>query len=133
MATDKATAVAKKTPPRAPATKRVAIGPTQLQPRFADAQPEGMVMPAAGHGKQKLMRDSFTIPKNEYESLAILKMRALGLGRASKKSEFIRAGIATLVALTDVELLDILDRIPVIKTGRPSKAEETTKTTKRKG
>lgn len=132
MVTAASNPVAKEAPRRARATKRTKISPTDLQPRFADPDAELAVKTAHGGIRQKLVRDSFTIPKNEYEVLAELKARALALGRASKKSELIRAGIATLSALGDKDLLAILDGVPVIKTGRPSKTKENAKPAKRK-
>jgi len=43
--------------------------------------------------KAKLVRDSFTIPKAEYVVLEELKLRAAKLGRPTKKSEVLRAGV----------------------------------------
>lgn len=69
--------------------------------------------------KQKLIRDSFTIPKDEYVILEVLKQRALGAGRAAKKSEILRAGITVLNAMSDSVLLAALSVVPSLKTGRP--------------
>jgi hypothetical protein len=71
--------------------------------------------------KNRLVRDSFTIPKNEYEVLDTLKKRALKLGIQSKKSELLRAGIKALAALSDAPFADALNNVPTIKTGRPLK------------
>lgn len=73
--------------------------------------------------KAKLVRDSFTMPKPEYELLAQLKQRGTVLQRHVKKSELLRAGIAALAALPDDAFLAALDRVPSLKTGRP-KAEQ---------
>ena len=70
--------------------------------------------------KPKLVRDSFTIPKAEYEVLAELKQRADKLTRPAKKSELLRAGIKILAALSDAALLTALAQVPTIKTGRPA-------------
>jgi hypothetical protein len=69
--------------------------------------------------KAKLVRDSFTIPKSEYMVLEALKLRAARLGRPSKKSEVLRAGVGALAAMSDKALLAALNCIPSIKTGRP--------------
>ena len=69
--------------------------------------------------KAKLLRDSFTIPENEYAVLAALKERATHLRRPAKKSELLRAGIAALSALSDKAVLAVLDEVPSLKTGRP--------------
>jgi len=71
--------------------------------------------------KPKLVRDSFTMPKNEYVVIDELKQRAAGLARPAKKSELLRAGIKALAALDDTALLAALAHVPAIKTGRPKK------------
>ena len=72
--------------------------------------------------KPKLVRDSFTIPKSEYELLAALKTRAVRLHQPMKKSELLRAGIALLAGLGDEAFLAAMQKVPALKTGRP-KAE----------
>ena len=72
--------------------------------------------------KPKLVRDSFTMPKDEYQVIEALKQRALGLGKHVRKSELLRAGIRALAAMNDRALLKAVDAIPTLKTGRP-KAE----------
>jgi hypothetical protein len=72
--------------------------------------------------KPKLVRDSFTIPKTEYAVLEELKARAARLGRPSKKSEVLRAGIMALGAMGDAAFLASVGAVPAIKTGRPAKA-----------
>ncbi len=71
--------------------------------------------------KMKMARDSFTMPKDEYAQLAILKIRLAELGQPAKKSELLRAGIQLLVSMTDVRLKAAMAVIPAIKTGRPKK------------
>jgi hypothetical protein len=71
--------------------------------------------------KQKLVRASFSLPADEHASLADLKMRAKKLGKAIKKSEILRAGIAHLVAMADTALVTALAKVERIKTGRPTK------------
>lgn len=72
--------------------------------------------------KTKLVRDSFTMPENEYSQLAELKKRLVAKGVVAKKSELLRAGVALLVALGDAELVATMQKVEVIKTGRPSKS-----------
>lgn len=71
--------------------------------------------------KAKLVRDSFTFPESDYALIGDLKQRALSAGRDVKKSELLRAGLAALVALSEVELQKALDAVERIKTGRPAK------------
>ena len=73
--------------------------------------------------KAKLVRDSFTIPKNEYVVIDSLKKRAIAAGQAVKKSELLRAGIKALAAMSDVQFMAALSHVPPIKTGRPKKSK----------
>lgn len=72
--------------------------------------------------KPKLVRDSFTIPKDEYAVIEPLKQRAVSLSQPAKKSELLRAGLKLLASLSDTALRNALQAVPSIKTGRP-KAE----------
>ena len=69
--------------------------------------------------KPKLVRDSFTIPKDEYVVIEGLKTRAGKLGQAVKKSELLRAGVKALAAMSDIQFKAALSNVPTIKTGRP--------------
>ena len=69
--------------------------------------------------KPKLVRDSFTIPKDEYVVIDSLKIRAGKLGQAVKKSELLRAGVKALAAMSDIQFKAALSNVPTIKTGRP--------------
>lgn len=71
--------------------------------------------------KMKMVRDSFTIPREEYAQLGLLKVRLAELGQPAKKSELLRAGIKLLVTMTDAKLKATMKAVPVIKTGRPKK------------
>lgn len=71
--------------------------------------------------KNKLVRDSFTIPKNEYSNIESLKQKSALLGSPAKKSELLRAGIQLLTTLSDAQLRKALAQIPTVKTGRPNK------------
>jgi len=69
--------------------------------------------------KPKLVRDSFTMPKDEYAAIDLLKQRATALKRHAKKSELIRAGIMALTAMDDKQLAAVMAQVPALKTGRP--------------
>lgn len=71
--------------------------------------------------KVKMERDSFTMPKDEYAAIGVLKNRMNTLGHPVKKSELLRAGIKLLAAMSDSTLKLTMEKIPVIKTGRPKK------------
>ena len=70
--------------------------------------------------KVKMERDSFTMPKDEYAQLALLKSRLTSMGQPAKKSELLRAGVKLLAAMSDSMLKTTLAKVPVIKTGRPN-------------
>ena len=70
------------------------------------------------------MRDSFTLPENEYDVIAALKKRCLKAGVSAKKSEILRAAIANLAKLDDSSLLAAIQRLTIIKTGRPAKGSK---------
>jgi len=69
--------------------------------------------------KIKVVRDSFTIPKPEFEKIDALKKRALTLGVSVKKSELLRAGLLVLSGMSDTALKAAVANVPVLKTGRP--------------
>jgi hypothetical protein len=69
----------------------------------------------------KVIRDSFTMPRSDYDQIAVLKKRCLGRGLARKKSEILRAGLAALQRLSDDELVTIASTVDPVKTGRPPK------------
>ncbi|SDH72337.1 hypothetical protein [Propionivibrio dicarboxylicus] len=71
--------------------------------------------------KPKLVRDSFTIPQDDYALFAALKQRALTLGIEIKKSELLRAGIVMLNTLDNGDFARAVAAIERIKTGRPKK------------
>jgi hypothetical protein len=71
--------------------------------------------------KVKMVRDSMSIPKDEYVVLQDLKLRVSKLGKSVKKTEVLRAGIKVLAAMSDATLLASLAAVPSLKTGRPAK------------
>jgi hypothetical protein len=117
---------AKKTARTAPARKPVARK-AAAAPAKAVAQAVKDVDVAKGDKadkakKPKLVRDSFTIPKNEFIVMEGLKLRAAKLGRPAKKSEVLRAGVMALAAMGDAAFLACVTGVPAVKTGRPAKA-----------
>lgn len=93
--------------------------------------PPQLVVPLAHPEKQKLVRDSFTMPKSEYDLIAVLKQRLLGLSKSIKKSELLRAGIVALATMSDAQLAGAVSLIPSLKTGRPKKAKDAAKSAKK--
>jgi hypothetical protein len=103
------------------AKNTVAKPVTKLTPKTTAKKPEKKTEKKSKSDKVKMERDSFTMPKDEYAQIAVLKMRLSKLGQPAKKSELLRAGIKLLAAMSDNTLKMTLAKIPVIKTGRPNK------------
>ena len=106
-----------KKPPTLPAKKLTTK--TASQPKAA---PMTQTALEAKLKKPKLVRDSFTFPKDEYQAIAGLKQKALGLKHSAKKSEILRAGLKLLSSLNDKAFLAALANVPALKTGRPAKS-----------
>ena len=70
--------------------------------------------------KSKVIRDSFSLPKNDYELIKDLQKRCLKLARSINKSELVRAGLHALVKMPDTELVKLLSGLEKVKTGRPT-------------
>lgn len=117
---------------KAPVAKKMTLGKTvpSAQTKLATtktAMPKvaipktapKVVVVAAKVKKPKLVRDSFTMPKDEYTVIDSLKLRAGKLGQSAKKSELLRAGIKVLAAMSDIQFKAALSAVPTLKTGRP--------------
>lgn len=74
--------------------------------------------------KHKLVRDSFTMPHEDFKLIDQLKDRALGFKRSVKKSELLRAGLQALAGLSDAKLKTALEALAPLKPGRPPKTAE---------
>jgi hypothetical protein len=94
---------------------------SKLTPKTTEKKLEKKTDKKTKSDKVKMERDSFTMPKDEYAQIAVLKTRLSKLGQPAKKSELLRAGIKLLAAMSDNTLKMTLAKIPVIKTGRPNK------------
>lgn len=102
--------------------KAVAETSPRVSPSAVVAAPAAQDKPAKPL-KLRLVRDSFTMPEADFALVAVLKSRALGLGRAVKKSELLRAGLQLLSQQEPAALLASLDGLQPIKTGRPRRAD----------
>ena len=117
-------AAAKKPVVRKPAAKKVAAAKLPKpakpgkKPKPAVAE-KPAIAEVAKQPRVKLVRDSFTMPRDEFELIAKLKARAVDFKRPAKKSELLRAGLQVLAALPDKQLLDALEALRPLKAGRP--------------
>ncbi len=96
-----------------------AAGKRSVKPTAAAAAKQAPAAREAKPKKPKLVRDSFTIPKEEYAAIEGLKQRLALQGAPAKKSELLRAGLVLLASLPDAALAKAMQAIPSIKTGRP--------------
>jgi hypothetical protein len=109
-ASKKSTAAESKTPKAKPAA---APAPAAVQKEAKDEK-------ARRAKKDKVVRDSFTMPKSDYAKIAELKQRCLEAGVSVKKSELLRAGLALLAAAPVKRLLAAVSELDTVKTGRPA-------------
>lgn len=127
VATNKAAVVAKPaaSKTKAPAAKKPSVAATKpaVKP-VAKPTAKPVAAKALKAKKPKMVRDSFTIPKPEYDVLDVLKLRAAKLGNPVKKTELIRAGVKAIAALSDAAFKQALLAVPSLKTGRPAKAKK---------
>lgn len=117
-------AVAEKAAPAAKAAAkpaRKAPAPTPEKPAAAPKAEKPAKVKKQTPKKVKLIRDSFSIPENEYALFSTLKQRALAAGVDVKKSEVLRTALATLAKLDDAALVTAIGLVERIKTGRPKK------------
>ncbi|CAH1070345.1 hypothetical protein [Candidatus Nitrotoga sp. 1052] len=119
-------------PKPAPAVK--AVIPTQVTAKMANKNPvaksdvtpskivkTGKLSKADKPKKIKMVRDSFSMPENDYSQFAALKRKCLLAGVHVKKSELLRAGLLCLSKLSDSELVNVVGQVEILKTGRPTK------------
>ncbi|MCP3727519.1 hypothetical protein M3I53_31115 [Paraburkholderia sp. CNPSo 3272] len=103
--------------------------PVAAKPQTRKALPvEAPSAHAARHHKdhvkqEKVVRDTFTMPREDYEQLAVLKQRCLDAGLAVKKSELVRAGLLLLASASTKHLLGAVKALEPVKTGRPPKSK----------
>ncbi|PTB27359.1 hypothetical protein [Paraburkholderia caribensis] len=112
-----ASSAANANPAKAPKEAR-AVKTAKTAPASA-AAPEKK--PRAKKEKEKVVRDSFTMPKSDYAKIAELKQRCLDAGISVKKSELLRAGLNLLAVSPAKRLIAAVQELEAVKTGRPAK------------
>jgi len=110
--------------PAQPAAKPVqkklavaAVGAEKVEPIVPPAKPAK----EKKSKKLKMVRDSFTMPQDDYAHIAALKERCRNAGGSAKKSEILRAALLCLARLSDEKLTQAIGALKVSKTGRPVK------------
>lgn len=109
------TATAKPKPTPAKAKSTVAAKPVKKDKKVKKTS--GKVV-----AKMKVVRDSFTMPQNDYAKIAELKQVCQKAGLQVKKSELLRAGLHALGKLSVAQLKQTIAQMEQIKTGRPKKS-----------
>jgi len=71
--------------------------------------------------KEKVVRDSFTMPESEYRVLGEVKRACLKDGVDIKKSELLRIGVELIRQMSVTDLKKVLSALPPMKAGRPKK------------
>ncbi len=116
---------AKKPKPRKQASSESIARKAGKIKRPSEASPvvESKVPPAPAKGSErvKLVRDSFTMPRDDFDLIAQLKTRALEFKRPTKKSELLRAGLQQLASMDEGKLRAALAALRPLKVGRPKK------------
>lgn len=105
---------------KAPAQVSKSVAPATVASRPVKVSASTPVRDA-GKVRSKLVRDSFTMPEQDFGLIAALKERALNFKRPTKKSELLRAGLQALQLLPDAKLRIALDALVPLKAGRPKK------------
>ncbi|WP_128597937.1 hypothetical protein [Paraburkholderia kirstenboschensis] len=112
-------------PPEQPAEVEPAPGKKGTKEQRVSAAKAQEAAPDEAKGKrtkkEKVVRNSFTMPKSDYEKIAALKQKCLDAGVSVKKSELLRAGLLMLEFAAPKRLLAAVSAVEAVKTGRPAK------------
>ncbi|SFM81926.1 hypothetical protein [Rugamonas rubra] len=110
-------------PAAKPAAKTAAKSAVKAAPAKTAAKVAAKPVDAAKDKphKEKLVRDSFTMPEQEYAVLGLVKKACLKAGFEIKKSELLRIGVALISQIDLATLQNVLAALPQLKTGRPKK------------
>jgi len=102
-----------KTPASTTAAKAVKVVP---------AQEKKVKKAKDADSKVKLIRDSFSMPKNDYAKIGELKELCLKSGMQVKKSELLRAGLHALVKLSAAQSQAASSGLEKIESGKLKKS-----------
>ncbi|MGI4844263.1 MAG: hypothetical protein ACRYF7_13200 [Janthinobacterium lividum] len=105
---------------KAAAKSLAAPAPKRAPRKAAAAAP----VRGADMARPVLVRDSFTMPEQEYAVLAEVKGACLRAGVEVKKSELLRIGVALLGQVDIATLKSVLAALPQLKTGRPPAGQD---------
>jgi len=77
--------------------------------------------PTTAPPPERVVRDTFTMPRSDQDRLQALRERCLQGGVAVSRSELVRAGLRLLHSLDDGELLAAVRAVEKVRTGRPKR------------
>lgn len=123
MTIDDAEVTAKKTSAsKAPAMAKKASKPV-VKPaaKKAVAMPKRAVKKPEKEPKEKIVHDSFSMPKTEYLKIAEIKETCLKAGLHVKKSGVLRAGLKALGRMNEAQLKRAIAGLEKVKTDRPKR------------
>ena len=105
--------------------KKISVAPAKSMPKaLGKSDVKAVLHPVKKlkkEQKKKVVRDSFTMPQDEYSKIAEVKAICLKAKMHVKKSEVLRAGLKLLIDLNAEQLKRELGSLEKIKTGRPQK------------
>jgi hypothetical protein len=73
--------------------------------------------------RERVRPEAFSLLPNEYQLIVEMRNRVNANRRNVSKSEVVRAAVTLLAELDDAALLEALDRVPRVQTGRPPRDE----------
>ncbi|MBI1892019.1 MAG: hypothetical protein HYS18_15340 [Burkholderiales bacterium] len=116
-----------KTPVKKAVPAKAAVKPKAAKPKAAPKKPAPAAKkkveaaPKEKLKKPKLVRDSFTMPEDEYQALVDIKKACIKAGFEIKKSELLRIGVALIRKTDPAQLKGLQAALPPLKAGRPKK------------
>jgi hypothetical protein len=102
-----------------------ATAPVAPTPGAALASPVAASVPVSRSTKKEsigdsaIIRETFSMPPSDSDLIDQLRQRSAAQGLMLNRSEILRAGLAALSTLSDAKLVEIGNRVPKMKTGRP--------------
>ena len=101
----------------------------KLDKRFAAAEALTATHGEAGQGAQaeqqasapKVVRDTFSMPEDDFQLLEKLRSRARKMDLDTNKSELVRAGLRLLAGLDDARLEGLIRNVDKLKPGPRAK------------
>jgi hypothetical protein len=106
--------VAEQVPLPSPAPIMAPVSKATVTPK---PKPAALAVEPAKEGVM-VTRDTFSMPAGDYALIEQLRVRAAREGRNTNKSEVVRAGLQSLIALEPAQVVKILNGLEKVKPGR---------------